>query len=400
MRRLILPLLILSITAVVATGFARRSLSRVQAPATITAAKTTAETAAYARAADYSAAHAGMSVLVLKDGVPVYERYEGDYSAARSHQLASGTKSFWGVLAACAVQDGVLTSLDEVVADTITEWKTDPKRSRITVRHLLSFTSGLKPAERLFSRPDVKDRYVFAVNQPAVAEPGATYHYDDVHLYAFGGLLTRKLAARAKREGKPTEDVLAYLDRRVFKPVGLDYGKWARDRAGNPTLPYGATLPAREWAKFGELIRQNGKWKGTQIVPASLLQECLQSGSKANPAYGLTWWLNTPAPKGVDSAAAADGAGGASRRRRSQGDMSKITEQGIYAKGGATLAMAAGAGQQRLYILPEKGLVIVRQANPNMARAMMGLGRMDNTFRDDTFLALLLGDAATASAAK
>ncbi|MBC8134894.1 MAG: serine hydrolase [Fibrella sp.] len=268
MRRLVLCTVVLLTAAVLMTGFLRRSLSRSHKAAFV--AETTAETAAgetfrsaaYARAADYSAAHGGMSVLVLKDGVPVYERYEGDYSASKSHQLASGTKSFWGVLAACAVQDGILKSLDEPAADTITEWKSDPQRSQITVRHLLSFTSGLKPAERLFARPDVKDRYAFAINQPAIAKPGTKYQYDDVHLYAFGGLLTRKLAAKAKREGRSPEDVLAYLDRRVLKPIGLRYDRWARDAAGNPALPYGAVLSAREWAKFGELIRLDGKWKG------------------------------------------------------------------------------------------------------------------------------------------
>ncbi|MBC8134893.1 MAG: hypothetical protein H8F28_03285 [Fibrella sp.] len=116
----------------------------------------------------------------------------------------------------------------------------------------------------------------------------------------------------------------------------------------------------------------------------------------------MTWWLNTPAPNGVDGVSAADGGGGRSkpRGRRLQTDISAITEKGIYPEGGAGLAMAAGAGQQRLYVLPEKGLVVVRQANPNMARAMVGMGRMDNSFRDDTFLALLLGDDTAVPSAK
>jgi CubicO group peptidase (beta-lactamase class C family) len=372
-----------------------RRLDSGSAPTTdstppLTCTGTDAEKAQYKLAGDYSARHAGMSVLVIKDGAVVYERYEGSYGPDQSHLLASGTKSFWGILAACAVKDGLFSSLDERASDTLTEWKGDPRRSKITVRHLLSFTSGLASADHLFSRPDVKDRYAFAVAQPATAEPGAVYHYDDVHLYAFGALLSRKLSARAKQEGKPAEDILAYLTRRVLDPIGLHYARWARDAAGNPALPYGAVLSSREWAKLGELVLNEGRWQGKEIVPPKLLKECLTPGSKANPAYGLTWWLNHPAPASGDGVSAADGGG----RHFGGGDVDKISAQGIYLPAGPDLVAAAGAGQQRLYVLPSRHLVIVRQANPDTAEAMMGRGRMDHTFSDATFLGILLDGKA------
>ena len=95
-------------------------------------------------AAAYSTAHRGLAVLVLEDGKPVCEKYAtGD--ATTANELWSGTKSFVGIMAAAAVQDGLLT-LDERAADTITEWKDDPRKSTITLRQLLTHTSGTAEA--------------------------------------------------------------------------------------------------------------------------------------------------------------------------------------------------------------------------------------------------------------
>ncbi|MFN9713098.1 MAG: serine hydrolase domain-containing protein, partial [Planctomycetota bacterium] len=101
------------------------------------------------QAADYSSQWSGRAVLVMHRGKLVYERYDHGWSDSRPHMLASGTKSFTGVIAMLAVQDRLLT-LDELACDTLTEWKTDLRKSKITVRHLLTLSSGLHPADAAF----------------------------------------------------------------------------------------------------------------------------------------------------------------------------------------------------------------------------------------------------------
>ena len=92
-------------------------------------------------AAQYSDARRGLSVLVLRDGAVVCEHYAaGD--AETGHELYSGTKSLVGLMAAAAVQDGLLT-LDEPVSDTLPEWRDDPLKAQASVRQLLSMTAGL-----------------------------------------------------------------------------------------------------------------------------------------------------------------------------------------------------------------------------------------------------------------
>ncbi|MFM8401654.1 MAG: serine hydrolase domain-containing protein, partial [Pirellula sp.] len=102
----------------------------------------------FEQAADYSKQFNGHGVLIQHRGKILYERYD-DWGKETPHMLASGTKSFSGVLAMFAVQDGLL-ELDELVCQTITEWKEDPQKNKITIRHLLTLSSGLEPADAAF----------------------------------------------------------------------------------------------------------------------------------------------------------------------------------------------------------------------------------------------------------
>jgi CubicO group peptidase (beta-lactamase class C family) len=90
-----------------------------------------------ANAAKYSESRRGSAVLVMKNGRTIFEHYANDGSANRRWPIFSGTKSFWGIAALAAVQEG-LFKLDDPVSDTITEWKSDPRKSQITIRQLLS----------------------------------------------------------------------------------------------------------------------------------------------------------------------------------------------------------------------------------------------------------------------
>jgi CubicO group peptidase (beta-lactamase class C family) len=116
-------------------------------------------------AAEYSRSQHGVAVLVMRRGEIIFEDYAPGWSD-KPHLLASGTKSFCGVMAACAVQDGFLT-LDERVADTLIEWKDDPRKSLVTIRQLLSLSSGIKGGT-MGSPPSYRRAVAMA---EAIAEP-------------------------------------------------------------------------------------------------------------------------------------------------------------------------------------------------------------------------------------
>ena len=334
-------------------------------------AATAAPTAeACAAASAYSAERRGVAVLVLKDGRPICEIYTGDGAADRAFPLHSGVKSFVGVMAAAAAQDRMLT-LDEKVSDTITEWRSDPGRSAITIRQLLSLSSGV-PGGQVGRTPT----YAAAVGTQAVAAPGARFAYGPVPFQIFGEVMRRKLTARGQ-----SGDPLAYMERRIFRPIGLNYAGWARTE-GDAHLPNGAELTAREWAKFGEFVRSGGRVNGRALVDKATLDQ-LFTGTAANPAYGVTWWLARDT--------------GATEVRMPGGafDLSRYA-----AELPSDLAVAAGAGDQRLYVIPSRGLTVVRFAAFDVAAIMARSGREQTTtapqrrWSDAAFLKLLLGETA------
>ncbi len=289
-------------------------------------------------AADYSASKNGFSYLVMHRGKVIAQE-----NHSRATELASGTKSFSGVLALCAQEDGLL-KLDEKVSDTLPEWRDDTRKT-ITIRQLLSLTSGIPGGQNALAGGKVPS-YKEAILVKATRQPDARFQYGPNPFMIFGEVLRRKLEPKK-------ESVAQYMERRLFKPIGLQHGFWRKDKDGNPHLPSGAHLTAREWAKFGEMVRLDGKGV---LKPRQI--KALFQATEANPSYGLTWWL--PTANGLRP----DGF----RRWNTPSDLPKD----IYTAG--------GAGGQRLYVIPSRELVVVRQAPV----------RLPDDFEDGVFLAKLL----------
>jgi CubicO group peptidase (beta-lactamase class C family) len=324
----------------------RRLLLLVLLPLALAAEEPAADPR-FAPAAAVSADGGGFAHLVLLDGRVVHEEYRGAGRADRASELASGTKSFAGVLALAATEDGLL-DLDEPVSDTLGEWRDDARRA-LTVRQLLTLTSGL-PGGPIGRPPSYRE----AVAATPVAAPGERFAYGPAPFQVFGEVLRRKLAAR-------DETVAGYAERRVFAPLGLRPGAWRRDADGQPHLPSGLALTARDWARFGEMVRRDGDGV---LAPGKL--DALFRGTAANPAYGLTWWLP------------AEGPIGAGWRRN-------VAGAGLP----RDIRVAAGAGGQRLVVIPSLGLVAVRQAPVRLR---------EGGFDERAWLAALVAGARAAAA--
>jgi CubicO group peptidase (beta-lactamase class C family) len=248
-----------------------------------------------------------------------------------------------------------LLSLDDHVADTIPSWKTDPRKSRVTIRQLLDFSSGLEPVFSLHGE-NPGDRDAIAIRAPLVASPGSAFIYGPSALQVFHAVLKEKLQGES-----PTR----YLERRVLHRLGLGSQRYLTDSAGNPLLAAGWLLSARQWAKLGELVL-NG---GAPIVSAGSMAQSWR-GSGPNRAFSLGWWNNRQAPGGrefdIESALVPkwqrQSWGGTALCRNAPND----------------LVACIGSGYQRLYVIPSMNLVVVRH----------GSGRK---FSDAHFLRLLVG---------
>ncbi len=292
-------------------------------------------TAAHFALADrYSMAHGGLTLRVQQGGRVIFEDYAEGYSASTPHKIYSGTKNFVAVTALIAEQEGLL-NLSEPASKTLTEWRNDRRRA-ITIDQLLSQTSGLSPSTDLIN--SASDQMEAAVSAHLIAAPGTQFHYGPVGYQAFGEILKRKL----QPSGRSVED---YMNDKLFDPLDIDIASWKHDDAGNPLMHAGLALSTEEWAKFGEFVKSELLVSKKLLVQPQLFK-ILFTGHHANPAYGISFWLNRPPP---------------SPRLQKMADLQPAQDgEQMYSGGPRDIYAAYGTSHQRLYIIPSLDLVIVR----------------------------------------
>ena len=305
-------------------------------------------------AAEYSAANRGTVLLVQQHGKRVLAAAANGGSLSAAGKIYSGTKMFWILAALAAEQDGLL-GLDERVADTIREWADGSARSRVTIRQLLNFTSGLEPNFALHS-DGIGDRNALAITTRLSGSPGGSFIYGPAALQVFHEILKRKLAPHGRT---PT----AFLEHRVLHPLGLGSQRYVADRSGNPLLASGFRLDAAEWLRMGQCIMQ----QGAPVIGVGAFSNAAR-GTRSNPAFGMALWNNHLAPGGreVDPEDMLERPW--QRQQWSGACLCKSAPDDLLA--------CIGSGGQRLYVVPSLDLIVVRQG---------GFGR----FHDADFLARL-----------
>lgn len=300
----------------------------------------------FAPALAYSSQRAGASLLVARHGVILAEHYSGIGPDARL-SIGAGARMFAGLLAATLVKDRLM-SLDEPVARTLGDWGAHPVKATISVRALVSGTSGVA-----FGSGGGRTLAEAIALEPSDA-PGVRFQDDPASYLLLVEIARRKLLA----EGGES-DPARYLTTETLLPIGCVPIGWARGPDGAALFDDGVQVSARGWAQAGELIRREGVWRGQELGDANVLREAVR-GSFAEARAGFGLWLAAPGRGGEAISLDSD-----LWRGRSPAP--------------PDLAMAAGAGGQRLYILPREGVVIVRQSRSSSER-----------WSDAEFLSLLL----------
>ncbi len=308
-------------------------------------------------AARYSSSRRGLALFVVQAGKVILSEAENGGKPGEPHKIYSGTKGFWILAALVAEQEGIL-NLNERAADTLPEWRGDDAKSRVTIRELLNFTSGLD-AEFPLHR-DLPDRNAVALRVPIVAKSGQSFIYGPAALQVFSEILKRKLASRGVTP-------VHFLERKVLRPLGLGTQNYKFDRLGNPLLASGFLLNAEQWSRVGRLILRGG----APVVRTGSLGECLR-GTAANSAFGMGFWNNRAA---ANPGAREFDIEDMLEKKWSQQDWRSAC---ICRAAPPDLVASIGSGYQRLYVIPSLDLIVVRQG-------------LDAKFSDAEFLRLLLG---------
>ena len=214
--------------------------------------------------------------LVWQDGFVLVDYRKPD--CPELIETMSVTKSVVALAIGKLVTDGKLSSVDTPVADFYPEWKQGSKQ-KITIRHLLSHTSGLQnvphTGEEIYPAPDFVQ---LALAAELTAEPGQVFSYNNKAVNLLAGIVERC----------SDQALDTYLGEHVFSLLGIERYEWSRDDSGNPHAMSGLRIGPGDLLKLGILVLNHGNWEGRQILSSEWLEEALSA--QGSPTCGFLWW--------------------------------------------------------------------------------------------------------------
>ena len=204
------------------------------------------------------------SIMILKHGQVVYEKWFNGQTAETPHPMFSVSKTFTATAVGLAINEGKLNLTDPVVSFFPDKLPAEPSEflKAMTVRDLLTMTCG-HDEEPNSLRKDSIDWVEGFLSWPVKHKPGEYYLYNSVGTYMLSAIVQKVTG----------EKLLDYLDTRLFQPLHINRPEWEESPQGINCGGWGLSLTTEDMAKMGQLFLQEGKWNGKQLVPAEWLKE-------------------------------------------------------------------------------------------------------------------------------
>lgn len=268
------------------------------------------------------------SVLLVKNNQIIIEEYFNDHKVDKQHDLRSVSKSIRSILLGIAIDKGFIDSVDDPISkylkSPVPTKNMDERKEKITIRHLLTMSTGLDcndwdkqsagQEDRVYKK---KDWLQYTLDLPMVNEPGAVSNY-----CSMGVVLIAEIISQASGMTIDT-----FAEQYLFHPLGINHVSWGHT-SNKKVIPSGKRLymTSRDMAKIGQLILNNGKWNDKEVVSEKWMEESTTSKTKITGIdYGYLWW-NIPF---------------------------KVEENTIVSK------VATGNGGQYIMVIPEMDMVAV-----------------------------------------
>ena len=238
--------------------------------------------------------------LVVKDNVLVHEWYAEDIDPEALHTSFSVSKSMVSTVVGMAISDGSISSLDDAITKYVPELlKSDPRFGEITLRHLITMTSGIAYNEDDFSAfgDQISTYYSTNLRKSAITKtkisekPGVRWNYNNYNPQLLG-------LAVERATGKSFSD---YMSEKVWAPMGAEAdASWSMDSFYNGFEKMESGLNARpiDFARFGLMFANGGAVNGKQVVPQEWVKEATASTGVSigrhdslEQNYNFLWWV-------------------------------------------------------------------------------------------------------------
>lgn len=268
---------------------------------------------------------AAYSIIVIRHGNIVMERYYNNSGMEDANNVFSVTKSFMSALVGIAADKGFIENIDQKVSEYIPEYYQNQRYSdkkEITIRHLLTMTPGF--CEDLDKWTASGDWVRHTLELPLKYKPGEKFQYANSASHLLSVILTKATKT----------STLDFAEQHLFGPMNIEGVRWASDPQGYYTGYANMYIRPRDMAKFGLMYLNGGMFNDRQVVPSEWVEESTRKHVDTDPqktvntrtGYGFKWWAGE--------------------------------ESGYY------VYVASGYGGQNICVIPELDVVAVTTSMP------------------------------------
>jgi CubicO group peptidase (beta-lactamase class C family) len=284
-------------------------------------------------------------ILVATKGRVISERYFHGALAGRPQNMKSLTKSVTSALIGVAIKEGFIESVDQRVDAILPEYfedidlpgdfysdllvdrgRVEKYREQLTIRHLLSMTSGIYSFQKsfMFGFGHVDDIAAAYLGLPYSFRPGEKFQYSTAGAHVLSRIIERATGLTTRK----------FAQKYLFDPLDINIADWKVGPQGHALGGTGLYLTARDLAKFGQLYLDNGIIGNRRIFPDGWVAESLEEQAQVFPpahiSYGYLWWRRAGNP---------------------------ATEDYFF---------ASGTGGQFIFLLPKHDLMVVVSSDPDV----------------------------------
>lgn len=234
------------------------------------------------------------SVLVMRDGAIVAERYYNGETADTLHDIRSAGKSITALLAGAAVDRGKLSADGRI--DRYWPAAKGTALDGVTLDQVLTMRSGLAAFDEDPASPgnedkmdDAADPVAFTLATPAETTPGTRYRYNSMTAYIAGVTIEQATGT----------DLETFARSTLFEPLGIQRWQWLRDTANHPKGQGNLFLRTRDLAKIGQMVLDNGMHQGRRVLSTEWIQAALAPRVAISDVdryadhYGYFWYRKT-----------------------------------------------------------------------------------------------------------
>ncbi|MBK5285195.1 MAG: serine hydrolase [Bacteroidia bacterium] len=264
-----------------------------------------------------------VAFLVIRNDSILFENYFKNYKASSEVASFSMSKSYISALIGIAINEGHIKDENDSVVKYLPELTGKYTWDKVTIHHLLQMNSGVKFSESYKSPFSGAAAIYYGTNLreqlkkvKTYREPGQEFEYKSINTQLLGLILERATGKTISQN----------LEEKIWQPLGMEYdASWSLDKKKNGIEKAFCCInaTARDFARFGRLYLNEGKWNGKQIIPLQWVKLSTQINTEPNSAwnYNHQWW----------------------QASRNDGDFCAVGYLGQY-----------------IYVYPKKNLIIVR----------------------------------------